>query len=138
MVFSSLFFVFVFLFVTLTVYYAIKKCPIIVRNIWLLAASIFFYAWGEPKFVLVMLLSILINYLFALFISKKESSKALLILDVTINLLILFVAKYLNFTTSVLDSVFEDVFHVTNIMLPIGVSFFTFQAMSYVIDVYRD
>lgn len=138
MVFSSLFFVFVFLFVTLTVYYAIKKCPIIVRNIWLLAASIFFYAWGEPKFVLVMLLSILINYLFALFISKKESSKALLILDVTINLLILFVAKYLNFTTSVLDSVFKDVFHVTNIMLPIGVSFFTFQAMSYVIDVYRD
>ena len=114
------------------------------RNYWLLLSSLFFYAWGEPTFVLVMIFSILLNYFAALHIEELEagsrSRKGLLILTVLINLGILFLFKYMNFATRNLRALFpmlRDVIPQTGFVLPIGISFFTFQALSYVIDVYR-
>ena len=112
------------------------------QNIFLLFASLFFYAWGEPKFVLVMIASIIINWFFGLMVSKKRDNKQLsrllIGLDVAFNLGILFVFKYLTFTANIIDSIFGTNLPIPNIALPIGISFFTFQAMSYVIDVYRE
>ncbi len=113
------------------------------RNYVLLAASIVFYAYGEPKFVFLLLLSILVNYLLALWISKLKTSenisaaKGVLALAVFCNLLLLFLFKYLDFSITLLDNAFGLSIPLRNIALPIGISFFTFQALSYVIDVYR-
>ncbi|MBO5341844.1 MAG: MBOAT family protein [Lachnospiraceae bacterium] len=140
MIFSSLFFIFVFLVVVLAVYYALEPLPIIFRNIWLFLASLFFYAWGEPKFCLVMLGSIGLNYIWGLLVDRFRDSKgikALLAVAVASNLIVLFIVKYLNFTVSIVHSVFGEIFTIPQILLPIGVSFYTFQAISYVIDVYR-
>lgn len=136
MLFSSLVFVFVFLPIVLGINHLLKEKY---RNYFLLLASIIFYAWGEPKFVLVMLSSILLNYLFGLAIqhSKNNSAKAILALAVVANISILFIFKYLNFVASNIDKIFADLLPQFSITLPIGISFFTFQAMSYVIDVYR-
>lgn len=139
MLFSSLFFLFVFLPAVLAVNYLLKERY---RNYFLLCASVFFYAWGEPKFVFVMLLSIGMNYIFGLLVgwSRKKSSKGAKVylgFAVFFNILILFIFKYLNFAISNIDRLFADLIPQTHIVLPIGISFFTFQAMSYVIDVYR-
>ena len=99
------------------------------------------YAWGEPKFVFLMLGSILVNYIFALLIDHYRNSKilakVLLALMVLCNVTFFFIFKYLNFTIASLNSFFGLKLHQTNIALPIGISFFTFQIMSYVFDVYR-
>ena len=141
MLFSSNLFVFAFLPIVLIVYYIINPK---FRNIFLLIASLFFYAWGEPKFVIVMLFSILVNYMFALIVhslQKSSKKKALIrlsiVLMLVINLGIMFIYKYLNFTISNLNSLFGNILPQTHIVLPIGISFFTFQAISYVLDVYR-
>ena len=113
------------------------------RNYVLLAASIVFYAYGEPKFVFLLLLSILVNYLLALWIAKFKAAektsgaKGVLALAVFCNLLLLYLFKYLDFSITLLDNVFGLSIPLRNIALPIGISFFTFQALSYVIDVYR-
>lgn len=114
------------------------------RNYWLLLASLFFYAWGEPTFVLIMIFSIVCNYFAALHIEEMEAGswgrKGLLILAVLMDLGILFIFKYMNFATKNLRAVFpmlKGTIRQTDFVLPIGISFFTFQAMSYVIDVYR-
>lgn len=101
-------------------------------------ASLLFYAWGEPKFVFIMILSILMNYVFGLLVVKKEDAvyqKRILTVMVIANLTLLFVFKYLNFTIENLNHLFGGVIPQTHITLPIGISFFTFQAMSYVFDV---
>lgn len=137
MVFSSLTFLFYFLPITLAVNMLL---PEKVRNYWLLAASLVFYAWGAHKFVFVMIISILMNYVFALLIAGSENDKFRkfsLALAVVANLGILFYNKYMNFFTANLRRLFGDSVTVTKIVLPIGISFFTFQALSYVIDVYR-
>jgi alginate O-acetyltransferase complex protein AlgI len=105
----------------------------------LLIMSLGFYAWGERKFVLIMMASIAGNYLFALAISahRKRGRAILLWLDVAMNVGILFVFKYLGFTVRTIDTIAGAELSVPQIALPIGISFFTFQAMSYVIDVYR-
>ena len=137
MLFTSLEFVLFFLPVVVIINLLLPRK---LQNLWLCAASIFFYAWGEPKFVFAMLASIIINYLFALILDVNRSRTALsrLILwtDILINLGILFTFKYMNFTTSILHGINENI-AVTNYILPIGISFYTFQALSYVIDVYR-
>ena len=101
----------------------------------------FFYAWGEPKFVLIMIWSIAVNWFFGLWVSKKRESKKqsrlIIALDVAFNLAILFVFKYLTFAGNVFNDLFGAGLTIPDIALPIGISFFTFQAMSYVIDVYR-
>ena len=140
MVFSSLLFVFAFLGIVLAVYYLMKPLPILCRNIWLFLVSIFFYAWGEPKFFVVMIGSILMNYFWGLMVDKFRDTRGIkMLLGVAVgsNLLILFIFKYLNFSVEILNSVMGNLFPNPEILLPIGVSFFTFQAISYVIDVYR-
>ena len=111
------------------------------RNYWLTIASLFFYAWGEPTFVIVMIFSIALNYFMAIRIDEVDKSnvikrKLFLALTVLINLGILFVYKYMNFVTDILHGFFPET-EITKYVLPIGISFFTFQALSYVVDVYR-
>ena len=104
-----------------------------------MVASLFFYAWGEPKYILVMLLSIAINYLFGLLINSEKMKwerKIWLFLAVICNVAVLFYFKYLNFTLANINRVFHTDFVYQNIVMPIGISFFTFQGMSYVIDLY--
>ena len=134
MVFSSTVFLFVFLPVVYILYLLFKS--IRVKNIILIAASLVFYAYGEPKAVLLMILSIIVNYFFGLGMAGKHK-KPLLILSVIFNVLMLFVFKYLCFTADLLYSITGVNLHIPPIALPIGISFFTFQAMSYVIDVYK-
>ncbi len=139
MLFSSTIFIYLFLPSVLLLYYTVLRKHRKAQNTFLFLASVFFYAWGEPKFVFVMLLSVLANWIFGLGVhlsSRPFWKKTILVLDIIFNLSMLFVFKYLNFTTSVLQKFIPSV-AVTSIVLPIGISFFTFQAMSYVIDVYR-
>ena len=144
MVFSSVIFLVVFLPLTLAGYYLLDRR---FKNTFLLIASLFFYAYGEPVFVCLMILSIIVNYLMALAISsfrraeKQKSAKLILILGIGFNLLFFFVFKYLNFTVYNINSLLEFfgsniLLPQTDIRLPIGISFFTFQAMSYIFDVY--
>lgn len=140
MLFSSLVFLFVFLPIVLILYFSICRNSMVAKNALLLLASLFFYAWGEPKFVIVMVVSIIVNYIAGMVVHSKKStgdSKPWLILSIAFNLVILFIFKYLNFTISNIDRLFGEIIPQTSIVLPIGISFFTFQAMSYVIDVYR-
>ena len=125
--------------VLLILYYTLCVKSIVAKNILLLCASLFFYAWGEPKFVIIMLLSITANYFFGLKVNGNILwiRRLFLVFSIAFNLLLLFIFKYLNFAISNINTVFNDVLPQTDIALPIGISFFTFQAMSYVIDVYR-
>ena len=140
MVFSSSIFLFFFLPLVIAGYYLLGKN---FRIYFLLFASLFFYTWGEPKYVLVMLLSILINYTSGLLINKSTSSqkkklaRIFLVFAVAGNLVVLFYFKYLNFSIDTVNRVFNTGFVYRDIVLPIGISFFTFQGMSYVIDLYR-
>ena len=140
MLFSSSTFLFAFLPIVITVYYVFLRNRRILQNIFLLIASLLFYAWGEIAFVFVMMLSIVTNYFFGLFVSRAKNSnkkKLTLVLSIIFNLSILFVFKYLVFTLTNINALFGVNLTIPNIALPIGISFFTFQAMSYVIDVYR-
>ncbi len=140
MIFSSTIFVFAFLPFVTAVYYLLKPFPVICRNIWLLLASLFFYSWGEPAFVGIMLISIIANYIFGILAEKSAGTgkgKLLLISMLVFNLGLLFIYKYLNFSISIINRLVGDRLPQTNIALPIGISFFTFQAISYVVDVYR-
>ena len=141
MLFSSIEFLLLFLPLTYGINFLLPKK---FRNYWLLIASLFFYAWGEPRFVFVMMASICFNYLLARWIERcrdnKSKAKTILILDVALNLGILMIFKYLNFITATVHSwlpASRSWFPETSIVLPIGISFFTFQALSYVVDVYR-
>ena len=106
----------------------------------MLIFSLIFYSWGEPKYVLLMIISIFINYIFGLIIDKAQnkSKKLVLFLSVIINLSLLAYFKYFNFIVSNLNKVFQtNIFAAKEIALPIGISFYTFQVMSYIIDLYR-
>lgn len=139
MLFSSAIFLLVFLPCVVAVYYIIPRRFLAARNIFLLAASLGFYAWGEPWFMLVMVASIIMNYLFGLWASRTSEKTAgrrcVLAVTVVFNLGILFVFKYLGFVMRNLQKGLRVSLPVPEIALPIGISFFTFQAMSYVLDV---
>lgn len=137
MVFSSLIFLYAFLPSVLILYFL---SPSKIRNTILLIASLFFYAWGEPKYVLLMLVSVVVNYIFGILIeavSNKGTKKALLTLAISINIGLLAFFKYMNFLVENINNLFNIHISLDPIPLPIGISFFTFQAMSYVIDVYQ-
>ncbi len=139
MLFTSMEFLLVFLPVVYGVNFLLRGKA---RNYWLFLASLFFYAWGEPLFVLVMLGSIGMNYLLALGIerAKPGKCKGLFVTALAANLCLLIVFKYLNFLTETIHALLpgtKSLFPQTSIALPIGISFFTFQSMSYIIDVYR-
>ncbi len=140
MLFSSLIFLIVFLPIVLFGYFVVFRKWRPAQNVFLLCASLFFYAWGEPKFVFVMIGSILFNWLMGLLTDRfreKKTAKLWIALDVAGNLGLLFVFKYLTFAMQNVKTLFGASFTVPQIALPIGISFFTFQAMSYVLDVYR-
>ena len=135
MLFSSMTFVFVFLPILLLVYLCSKKE---LHNAILLIASIIFYAWGEPRYLAIMLLSIIVNYLGALAIEKHSKFKKLsLALTVIVNLGILIYFKYFNFILDNINNLFHANIDFIKIALPLGISFYTFQALSYVLDVYK-
>lgn len=141
MLFSSIIFLCFFFPVVLLGNYILEfSRPL--QNGFLLIASLFFYAWGEPTYVLIMLASIILNYVFALLVDKYDDDirkkKFFLVSDITVNLGILFIFKYLGFVIRNINALFgSQVIPVPKIALPLGISFFTFQALSYVVDVYR-
>lgn len=129
MVFSSIEFIFFFLPIVLLAYYAV---PIKLKNVILLIASLLFYGWGEPVYVLLMLCSATVGYIFGIIIEKAEKGRKLaLFLAIAINLAVLGFFKYADFIADILGLNRPD------IPLPIGISFFTFQIMSYIVDIYR-
>ena len=137
MIFSSLSFIFFFLPLLLIIYFISKEKY---RNYILLLFSLLFYSWGEPKYILLMILSIIINYYSALKIDKmknKRSKKLLLIISIILNLSILFYFKYIDFFLSNLNNMFNISLKRIDVILPIGISFYTFQEISYLIDVYK-
>lgn len=137
MVFSSLTFLFVFLPIVLLIYYISPK-PL--KNFVILLFSLIFYAWGEPKFIFLIILSILINYIGALQIVKNSSDtekrKFIFITLLLIDISILFFFKYYGFIISSIGSLFGIDLVIRDIPLPLGISFYTFQQISYIIDVY--
>lgn len=135
MIFSSASFLFAFLPCVAIVYYLLRSRT--ARNVFLTLVSLFFYAWGEPWFVLVMLLSIVINWFIALRIGAGGHKKAWLVVGLVCDLGLLAGFKYLGFLMENVNWIFHLSLPVPQIVLPIGISFFTFQAISYIVDVYR-
>ena len=153
MLFSSMTFIFVFLPILFVLYFITKKE---LHNSILLIASIIFYAWGEPKYLAIMLFTILINYVGAILIERSAcrtneehnsslainirrlfTPKFILILTIILNLSFLVYFKYFDFLIANFNNMFHLHINALNIIMPIGISFYTFQAMSYLIDVYR-
>ena len=135
MVFSTIIFLCIFLPVVILGYYLVPKQG---KNLFLLICSLFFYAWGEPVYVLIMIVSIIYNYLFGLAIANHKKAKPYLVLAVLVNLGVLCVFKYSGFLVENIDRIIPNLLKVPDIALPIGISFYTFQGLSYCIDVYRD
>lgn len=138
MIFADLFFIYFFLPLCLTMYFLTKKTKY--RNRVLIGFSLVFYAWGEPVWVFILLLSSVINYYAALAIDKAKNTpraRMLMALVTVWDLGVLFCFKYIGFFVSNLDSWFGLNIPVPKVALPIGISFYTFQTLSYVIDVYR-
>ena len=144
MVFSSNIFLYFFLPIMIIGYYIL---PGKAKNIWLLLGSLFFYAFGEPKYIFIMVASIVGNYAFGMLIhhfARSETDRVsagkriTLILTILYNLGILFYFKYFNLFIETVGNILHKEIGFIEIALPIGISFYTFQGMSYVIDVYRD
>ena len=135
MLFSSMTFVFMFLPIVCALYLLSSKR---FHNPILLAASIIFYAWGEPKYLAIMLLTILINYAGAIAVEKFNSHKKFwLISTIVVDLGLLIYFKYFNFIIDNINNLFHAHINALDVIMPIGISFYTFQALSYVIDVFR-
>ena len=128
-----------FLFFPLTIlgYYLIHPK---LQNIFLLIASLAFYAWGEPKFIIIFLAAIFFNYLAGLVLGElrrlKNSKLMVMIVAVAVNISLLFYYKYLLFGAEIINSVFNTGITIREIALPLGISFFTFRSISYILDVY--
>ena len=148
MIFASALFLFLFLPLTLAGYFLISSKLLYLRNIFLLIMSLIFYAWGEPVYVFLMAASILLNYVAGLLLHFQRqklltflNEKQILLSSIVINLGLLFYFKYANFFINNLNLILHNLsipaISYSQVPLPIGISFFTFQAMSYVIDVYR-
>lgn len=137
MVFSSLVFIFVFLPITLFIYYLSPKK---FKNLILLIASLIFYAWGEPIYIFLMIFTTIFSYFSAILIDKykngKGSSLAIFILSVVMNLCVLCFFKYYGFFIDNINNLFSMNINVKKLPLPVGISFYTFQTLSYIIDVY--
>ncbi len=137
MVFSSIIFLFAFLPATYILYSVLPGLKL--KNFVLIFASLVFYAWGEGKYVLLMIASVLINWCIGLLINRfYEKKKLFVFISVLLNIGMLFIFKYLNFFCSVFSSITRISIAEFDVHLPIGISFFTFQILSYVIDVSRN
>lgn len=138
MLFSSIVFLFTFLPAVMILYYLL---PVRFRNVILLLASLVFYAWGEPVYLFLMLLSILFNYFSGLDIARnlqdKRAAKRSLVFNLIINLAVLGFFKYEGFVLDTLNGILPVHISYHALPLPIGISFYTFQILSYIIDIYR-
>lgn len=138
MLFSGLLFIFQFMPIFFIAYYLTPKRY---RNLILFIASLFFYAWGEPGYVILIFVSIFINYIAGLFleyyVNKEKIRKLILILAIIYNVGSLLFFKYFNFIIHNMNLIIHREMNPLNIALPLGISFYTFQIMSYTIDVYR-
>ena len=140
MLFSSLFFIYGFLPPLLILFYAVPRTGF--RRALLIIASLLFYAWGEPIYVLLMIGTVLADWLLGRLIGEQggksdRARRVLCVLTVLINIALLGVFKYTDFIIGTVNSVFGCSLPLPGIRLPIGISFFIFQALSYIIDVYR-
>ncbi len=137
MLFSSITFIYYFLPITLLVYFLLPK---VLKNVWLLIASIIFYSWGEPVYVFLMLFSSIFNYSMARDMDRERrkgiNPKMTFMFTVVVNLFILGFFKYYGFLMDTINGILGTSIHYTALALPIGISFYTFQALSYIIDVY--
>lgn len=135
MLFSSLIFVYFFLPIVIGIYWVVPRS---LRNVVLLLASLIFYAWGEPVYVRVMLVTILINYVGALILERVKKCRLLTVTTVIVlNLAMLVYFKYFDFLIGICNSAFGSNIDFIKVVMPIGISFYTFQSLSYVVDVYR-
>ncbi|MBO7485961.1 MAG: MBOAT family protein [Spirochaetaceae bacterium] len=138
MLFSSVTFLGFFFPVIFILYYIIPNRTY--KNTLLLFSSLLFYAWGEPKFIFLMVLSIVFNYLMGRLIASKQK-KIFLIIAIVINIAVLFVFKYLGFTCEIINRIISSLhikpLETINLILPIGISFYTFQEITYLVDVYK-
>ena len=135
MEFTSILFLFLFFPAFLFCYFICKKRNI--RNYVLFFFSIIFYAWGEPFYVFLILISILVNYILAILIDKKKNRKLWFILALIFDLGTLLVFKYTDFIINTINFIPKLNLPLVNLALPIGISFYTFQMVSYIIDVYK-
>jgi len=141
LVFSSLIFIYLFLAITLILYFFAAR-SIQQKNAVLLIMSLFFYAWGEPKWIILMLISTAVEYFGAIVVDAyKEENKAVakgaLGISVSVALLFLFIFKYFDFFSFNFSSIFGTNLRILGLTLPIGISFYTFQTITYIVDVYR-
>ncbi|MFC5404481.1 MBOAT family O-acyltransferase [Cohnella soli] len=138
MVFSSLLFLFLFLPAVLLLYWL---SPRRLKNLMLFLASLVFYAWGEPVYIVIMLISTVTDFIFGLLLSKPEwgpkRRKAIVVASVIVNLALLSYFKYADFLIGNVNAMLGTDIPLSELALPIGISFYTFQSMSYIIDVYR-
>lgn len=138
MLFSSLLFIFRFLPIFFVIYYLL---PNRFRNGALFLASIFFYAWGEPRYIVLIIISIIVNYIAGIAISRNKNKagikRGILVLAIVYDIGMLVFFKYFGFLIENMNQIFSLSFSIPDIVLPLGISFYTFQIMSYVIDVYR-
>ena len=138
MVFSSISFLFFFLPLVFAFYFAV---PFRYKNAVLLIFSLLFYAWGEPRYIVLMIVSIIMNYGFGIWIDRAnehlKKKKTVLTLAIFANIGLLGFFKYANFFVDVVNQALQTNIHVTPVPLPLGISFYTFHALSYLIDVYR-
>lgn len=136
MEFSNLVFLFFFFPIFIFSYFLFKNR--VYRNFILLVFSLLFYAWGEPIYIFLIILSIVVNYFLAILIDKLENkSKFILIISIVFNIGLLIIFKYTNFLIDGFNWIFQLTIEKKNIALPLGISFYTFQILSYVIDVYK-
>ena len=134
MVFSSLTFLLIFLPILSIIYFLVKNIKI--KNYILLIFSLIFYAWGEPIYIIIMLLSILVTYISGILINKVKHKKIALAISIMLLLSSLLFFKYYNFLIDNINSIFNINIVKSSLALPIGISFYTFQAISYLCDVY--
>ena len=140
MVFSSLLFLFRYLPFVLVLYFI---CPKKLRNLLLFVVSLIFYAWGEPVYVVLMIFSTLVDYTHGLLVAhykaagNTRAAKLVVASSMIINLALLGFFKYYDFLAGTVNSLVGSALPLTGVALPIGISFYTFQTMSYTIDVYR-
>ena len=134
MIFSSIYFIYYFLIIFLILYFITPKK---FKNYTLLLGSLFFYFYGDSKYIVLLLISSLVNYILGRIISKKNK-KLFLIIGLIFNFGLLFYFKYFNFFLSNINSLFKTNINLFSIVLPLGISFYTFKNASYLIDVYKN
>jgi alginate O-acetyltransferase complex protein AlgI len=140
LLFNSLEFIFIFLPITLLGFFLLGELNDRIAVSWLVLCSLFFYGWWNPVYLLLILFSILVNYTFGVMLVKEEKQKTrkvLLILGIIVNLVLLGYFKYANFFVEQVNLAIGSSFYLGKILLPLAISFFTFQQISYLVDAYR-